>query len=1166
MGLHIVIGRSGRGKTKKIFEILKNRQNSQEGIIKGRNIIVVPDQLSFSMERTMLEEVGVANSLGIQIVGFSMLSQRVLEYAGGIKRKLINSTGRTMVIKRIVMENLEKFDLYNDIADKAGFTDLLLDMIKELKIFGKSPEDIEEAIKGMEEGELKRKLKDLLIVYREYERQMKENYCDGEDRLTLAIENFKKADFLRNAYFYIDGFSNFTPLQLRLIREMLKVEKSEVFITLPMDKNTSRDHRGPFQLPYKNYERLKKLEKELSLKPNPEIYVEDKGRYKSEELDFLEANYYSLGKKLEKNIALKDISIVKAESPREELEVIAYDILERVRSGQYRFKDLAILMRNIEDYESELNTVMGEYKIPIFNDKRKSMENNPLFSLINSFFDIEDSFYSHDSVFRYLKSGLSSLEYEEICLLENYCLENGIEKESWHWDKWSYPMKYRGNDEETKKDIKAINQYKNVLMDSLKGVFEKLKEASNVREKATIFYDFLVEDGILDRYEGEMEAFKLKDIDKYNEFKQTAQSLMDILDQLVEIMGDIKLSTKEFGKIIIEGLRSFKFATVPPSLDQVIAGEISRIKASKVKGIYIVGVNDGVFPRKFIDGGILNGKDREKLRDKGIILSEEAKESMMNEDFYSYEALSFAGDFIHISYPTSNSLGDSLRPSSLIQTVKGLFPYLGVKEVSNMEVDDKKHIVTEEGAFRKLIGKMRRFYDGEKIEPLWKELYGYYKDNEDFKGKLEIVEDGLVASNEADKIEAKNLQRLFGDKIYLTVSKAETYNKCPFSYFVKYGLGAKERREHIPEKYDSGNLKHEVLDFLTRHINEKNISWDSLKEDFIEDRVEMILDKILNDDDNSVFLSSNQLKYEAQRIKRSLKSSVRVISEQVRRGAFIPLASEISFGEGEKIPPMEFISKDLKKIIVTGKIDRVDILETLNKKYARIIDYKSSAKDINFSEFIEGIQLQLLIYLDVVLKNEDFILKIIESQKSKDSKDSLEGAREDIGLEPGGIFYMNLKRPEIEVENQGEITDEKAFEIMVKNSRLSGLTLNEDMVIDGMDLNEDNLVTKVERKKGSKELKVNSTNYVLNREDFKLLRDYAELLMKEMANRLLSGEIPVRPYKFDNFINCKYCNYKSICRFDPNMEGNEINIIEKRNRDEAIELIRKKLEKSKEDK
>lgn len=1155
MSLQIIKGRSGRGKTTKLFQILQSNLDKKKGVISSKKFLIVPDQYSYSMEKRVMENFDPSTVFNIQIMGLSMLTQRILEWGGGIKRKLISPVGRSMLIRRIIRENSYKLNIFSPMAEKPGFVDMMGDIIKELKTYGRKPSDIEEAIAHLEDGESKEKLKDILVIFKSYENVMDKEYSDGEERLELAIERFNDAFSNIDAEFYIDAYTNFTPLQYKLLGKM--IAKHDTYITLTMDENTGSDHKGPFSLTKFTEEKLLNLVREYSLSPKKDIFVtQNEGRFSNPEISLLERKYYSLEKPEESLKGVKGLRIVKADSPHEELQFVAKDIISKVKNEGLRFKDIAILMRNIEDYEGELNSIMLEYGIPIFTDNRKTMENNPLFSMINAFFDIDKTFYSHESVFRFLKSGITSLENEEICLLETYCLENGISHGAYLYDEWKYSMRHRGDEKETIENIKKVNIYKNTFTEPYQEAVLAMEEATNVREMAEVFYQYLVDEAILDRYEEIMKTLKEEDLQKYNEFRQTADTLMDVLDQMVEILGDLKLSIEEFGEVLLQGIASVRIASVPATLDQVTVGDVSRIKSSGAEAVYIVGVNDGVLPKNVTESGILNEDDRSVMGKLNIGISPGSIEGIMNEDYYTYAALTSPKKLLTISYPTKDRLGESLRPSSLIYELKNIFRYLKIEEAQKeTDIRTKDDVITKIQGFRLLAGQIRKFSDIGNVEPFWKGLYGYYRDEEEYKKKLKIVEEGILNFNSPSNVNADNLENLFGKNINLTVSRAETYNKCPFSYFVKYGLKAKDRLEHLPEKYDSGNLKHVVLDKLTHSIDGK---WDEMDDETISKKVDELIDRVIREDENSVFLSTSQLKYQAERIKRSLKSSVKVISHQIRNGGFKPLESEVVFGKGEKIPAIEFDFNSLegfeshrdKKIFITGKIDRVDILNLLNRRFARIIDYKSTPKTMDLNEVLYGTQMQLLVYLDVVLRNEKAVIEIL---KKKDEEVYSNGK-----LLPGAIFYVDLKRHLIEGNEKDKLSEEEVFKEAMRKSPMSGLIINEEEVIKNLDRSSENLVTKVKFKNDGNVTKA-SENFLLSEEDFDTLREYSHILMKDMAKRLLKGEIPITPIKKGGIPNCKYCNYKSICRFDPSLPENEYNIIIKREKLDAIDEMKKRI-------
>lgn len=201
-------------------------------------------------------------------------------------------------------------------------------------------------------------------------------------------------------------------------------------------------------------------------------------------------------------------------------------------------------------------------------------------------------------------------------------------------------------------------------------------------------------------------------------------------------------------------------------------------------------------------------------------------------------------------------------------------------------------------------------------------------------------------------------------------------------------------------------------------------------------------------------------------------------------------------------------------------------------KYLRIIDYKSSSKNIDLNEVYAGLQIQLLTYSDAICKEEDIL--------------------------PAGIFYFSLLEQMIKADKK--ITDEEIEELIRKNFRMKGLILADVKIIQ---MNDNTLTS------GSSKLvpaaitasgTVNEkwTNGV-NKEEFKVLQDYIDFIIKQIAKEILSGKIDLKPYNKNGKTPCEYCEYKSICGFNTKQSNNSYHYIDKKSKDDIIKKMKEGL-------
>lgn len=1137
MALTMIYGRSGSGKTTELFKRLRASLLA-DGDIRKKRYVIVPDQFSYMMEKKILQEFGEGYMLTVQVVGFRTLSQRVLERVGGIKKPLLSPVGRAMLVSALALKHRPELKLYRRSASYAGFAQMVAEAIRELKNYRLTPQALRETASGLEESELQSKLQDLGLLFTAYETELHQNFVDAEDQLDAAIEQLRGSSFLKGAEFYLDEFSDFTPQQLKMLEVLLG--KGEVFMTLTLEEGLDAAYSGVFSLPRDTDHALMELARRSSVSLSPPVFLKDISRFRGNaELAWLEKEFYHYPHR-EYEDEVSALRLYRAQSPYEEMEYVARDILKRVRQDKLRFRDMAILLRDLDTYGAVLKSVMEQFGIPVFIDSRREIDTNPLAAFIAGFFEIQRRAFHSEAVFKFLKTRLLDIPLEELDSLENYCLANGITGWKWTQEYWSYPVPGVQDELSAKRMEAGLNELRQlIVVEPLQEAFAALCKAEDVRAMAKIFYEYLVSSGALGRFNGWIETFAETDTERWREYSQIQDSLMTVLDQMVEAMGTAVLSVEDFGNTLLVGLSSAKVSLIPATLDQVIVGDIARVRSGGVRGIYIVGANDGVLPRTPVSQGLFTDSDRQRLEDSGLILSKDARTRSFYEQFYVYNALTIGRDFLSVSYPTADTEGKALRPSMIVGRMKRLFPKLR-EEISQSYLEKsspgREAITSEREAFRELIGEMRRQKDGLAVAPVWKEVYARFRQRDAFRQRLASVEEGLRYTNYPAELRAAHMDQLYGRKLTLTVSKLERYSQCPFAYFVRYGLKAQKRPEYILDTPDVGNLVHDVLDRFTRRIQTENLDWKDITPEYTRESVDSLMEEALAEKENHILRSGQRFQHMTGKIKRMISSSLGVIQDQILRGDYATLYSEIDFGPGATIPPVILDIDEEHQVSLKGRIDRVDVLREHGRNYIRIIDYKTFAKELTLEDIVHGLQMQLLVYLDVILRNTDKILQ----------GDSL----------PGAVLYFKVGRPII--KDGALMTDDELKAQVLKELRLKGLVLEDADIVRSMDRAMEGISMVIPAKikdgaimaegRGGKPLFVSE-------EQFHQLRAYVRETIRGVCTRLIQGDISITPVKQGDKVACEYCDYRSVCQFDPSQKGNEYHRIRKLQPEEAWLMI-----------
>ncbi|WP_131058099.1 helicase-exonuclease AddAB subunit AddB [Clostridioides difficile] len=1151
MGLRFVLGRSGSGKSTYILdEIKKEAQKNETTSI----ILLVPEQYTFEAENRVSKLfLGKEKDkyLRVRVLSFKTLSNIVFSQVGGLTDVNINSSGKAMMVYRAIEDVSEELNVFSKSKSQSGFVSSITDMISEMKQYNISPEMLENISGELDNETLSLKLKDISKIYNSFEGKLHENYVDAQDMLTSLASKIELSSYLDGACVYIDEFTGFTPNQYNVIKSILNKSKS-VNISLTVDdiNYIGYSKSDMFSRTKFTYSKLTQLCNEEGIKILPQVNLNTgviKRFEKVKELQHLERFYNAYPYKIYSN-QTENIKIKEFNNLYSEVEEIAREIVHLVRDKNVRYRDITIATRDLNRYDFLVHSIFNEYNIPNFIDKKREAKSNPIVILIISALEMKNRRYGYETMFTYLKSGLIGIDNDDINLLENYVLANGIKGKKWFDEKWDYRItqSLSGQESEFELELKEkINEIKNRVLEPIVILQEKLRGKNRVKEICRYIYEFLLDINMPETIESLIINFKDKgELDVANQYSQVWDIVVDILDQMVELMGDEIISLEKFIKLITLGFDEYELGLVPPSIDQVLVSSVDRMKNPDTKYLYLVGTTDGVFPLITKDSGILSDNDRESLGNKGIEVDIDSKTRSFEEQFLVYKALTSTSKNLTITYPISDHEGKTLRPSIIISRLKKIFPnienksYL-VEENKSTDKDILKKITVKSPTFNELINVIKNYdsdgYNTEEINSIWLDIYRYYLKDEIYSSITKKVIKGLSYTNQVHKIEEKKIRSLYKSNS-LSISRLEKYAECPFAYFIQYGLKAKKRKEYSFTPPDLGTFIHNILDRFSKELLQDNLTWRDIDEKYIELKIGIIVDEIILKIPGYILNSSERYKYLAYRLKNMLTTAITIISQQIKQGSFEPIDYEVKFGNNGKYPPIKMVLENGQEVSLIGQIDRVDEFEEGENKYIRIIDYKSGNKSISLTEIYYGLQLQLLVYLDAILES---------------AKD------EDININPAAILYCRINNPIAKFNEDKD--DEEIQEAILKELRMKGLVVKDSHIVKEMDKS----LIDGERKNSlvipvglTKDGNVGKSTSAISYEDFKLLRKYVRHAIKDLCEEMLSGEIRIAPYKHKDGTSCDFCDYSAICQFDSTIKDNKYKNLNNKSNEEIIKMMK----------
>ncbi|MEH7073666.1 helicase-exonuclease AddAB subunit AddB [Neobacillus drentensis] len=1161
MSLRMVIGRSGSGKTAMFLNEIKERLLEEPD---GAPIVyIVPEQMTFLSEYRLATDPAIGGMIRAQVYSFSRLAWRILQETGGISRIHLSSVGMSMLIRKIIEEQKEQLKLFQRAADKTGFIQQLEQMITEFKRYCIRPEDLKQGSNQSIEdiataNVLNDKLKDLEIIYKKFEDEIFGKYIDSEDYFQLLAEKVVSSSYLKNAEIYIDGFDSFSPQEYRIILELMKQCKS-VSIALTTDHfsiNTIPDELDLFRLTGGTCLSVYELAQANSIEMEQPVFLREPKKWTDPSLRHLEEKFDN--RPAVPYIGETKINISQAVNRRAEIEGIAREVRDLVRTKGFRYRDIALLIRNGEDYHEIVEPVFNDYQIPYFIDQKRTMMNHPLIELIRSSLEVINSYWRYEPVFRVVKTELvyplqenSAKMREKMDKLENYCLAYGINGSKWtKKERWNY-RRIRGLELEVNSQTDAekemeqeLNELKLMITAPLLRLSRRLKKADSGRKLCEAIYLLLEELDVPATLENwKLIAEEKGDLVKMREHEQVWNAVIDLLDQYVEIMGDEPVSLKEFAAILESGFESLHFSLIPPALDQVLIGDLEKSRLNEIKVVFVVGVSEGIFPAKISDDGILSDEDREMLLAAGITIAPSSRLRLLDENYLAYKAFTAPSEALYLSYPLANEEGKSLIASSYIKRMKDMFP--GANELFYVtdpsqvsELGQLSFISNFTTALSYLNAQLQWKQRGYPISTLWWDVYNYYLESTE-KHKAQKVFSSLYYTNPTVKLSKEVADELYGESIQASVSRMELYNSCAFSHFAQHGLKLRDRQVFRLEAPDIGELFHAALKQIADIVNEQNLTWSELSrkqcEDLSKEAVRTLAPKLQNE----ILLSSERHHYIKRKLEQIITRASVVLSEHAKVSGFSPIGLELGFGPNGKLPPLSFSLKNGKRMELAGRIDRVDQAKAADDSvFLRVIDYKSSEKDINFSEVYYGLALQMLTYLDIVMTHSNELV--------------------DMKASPAGVLYFHVHNPFINTTKM--LTIEEIEKEMMKKFKMNGLMLSDQNVIRLMDQSLESGDSQIIAAGIKKDGNLSKKSKVASLSEFDDLKTYVRKLYQRTGNAIIDGQLDIAPYKLKDKTPCTFCSYKSVCQFDEAIEHNQFRILTPHSKEDVLELIRKEVQ------
>ena len=1087
MSLQFIIGSSGAGKSHFAYEtIIKESMENP----KQTYYVIVPEQFTMQTQRTLVEMHPGGGILNIDVLSFERLAYRVFEETGSDNRKLLEETGKSMVLQKLLQNCRKDMPYLGNQMKKPGYLNEVKSLVSELMQYDIREEEFSEILdKAEEKSLLQMKLQDVGILYGAFRGYLKDHYMTSEEVLDVLVGALPFSEKIKGSIVLLDGFTGFTPIQNKVIRELLSL-CSRVFVTVTMDAGEDPFLKGkPHHLFYMSRKMIHSLsamtrdiEEPVQIKPG------EKSRFAaSPALSFLESHIFRYRKGVYEK-EQEEIQIFSAKNPLRELEETARRMARLVRMKGYRYGEMAVITGNLEEYKNVARQVFEKLGIPYFLDDKHTVLMNPFVEYLRAAVEMAVKGFTYESVFRYLRCGMSCITREEADRLENYVLALGIRSYKGWSEKWV--RIYRGMAPE---DIQDLNKVRQRFVEETGALYEGFRGGKKtIGEYCLLLYDFIVRNNTQQKLKDRELAFhQVGDLAMEKEYAQIYGIVMELFDKMVEILGEEKVSCADFQQILETGLGEAKVALIPPSKDAVLVGDMERTRLKDVRALFFVGVNEGNIPKNTESGGLLTEFDRDFLSGEGVELAPGPKELMNMQRFYLYLNLTKPDSLLCLSYCQANGKGEALSPAYLIGTMKKMYPKLEVQETGKLP-EEMDQLEMPGAGVSYFLENLERKGQGER-DVVFKELYSWYLRSPQYRERIQRLVNASFYKKPVDLISKSVAKALYGEISPYGATRLERFCACAFAHFLRYGLMLTERAEYEFRAMDMGNVMHGALERFSGKLKEKGLDWKKLDEDTRNTLIDECLDVVAADYGNTILKSSARNTYMVERTRRILRRTVWALQEQLKKGEFSPEGFEVSIGG--------------------GRIDRLDILEEEDKVYVKIIDYKTGNTSFDLLALYHGLQLQLMIYLDAALT--------AEKKKHPDKT-----------VEPAGIFYYNIKDPMLleNIEADIQEVDQK----ILKELKMNGLLQADKEVAEKLDHTLTSIPASF-NKDGS--FRKNAS--VATREQFALLNQFVKKKIAGIKEEILNGEAQVSPYELGKKDACEYCAFQTVCSYDRKLPGFE---------------------------
>lgn len=1143
VSLQFYFGASGSGKSQKLHEdiIEAARQNPQTDYL-----LIVPDQFTMQTQMDLVVEHPDHIIMNIDVLSFGRLTHRILEEVGYEDVPVLDDTGKSLVLRNVAGQCVDRLQVMGAHLHKIGYIHEVKSAISEFMQYGIGVREMEKMAEyARSRGALYYKLQDMGVLYQAFLDYIHDKFITTEETLDRLREALPKSALIRGSVVAFDGFTGFTPIQNRVIQELIRLT-GKVIVTLTIDERENPyqldgEHRL-FHLSKKTVADLRRLAQEVEVSEEKPVWCRERisGRLprfaQNAELSHLERNLFRYSSEVYDE-PVENLHIYEASTPKEEIRQTCIAIRKLVAGMPgLHYRDIAVVTGDMEVYGSLAEEAFARFDIPIYLDHTRGILRNPFAEYIRSALQIVLRDFSFQAVFHYLRTGLTGFDAEEVDRLENYVRRFGIRGRK----RWSsifiYKEDHSEDEEEALRQLAGYNAMREKLMEQLAPL---LAPARTAGEMVRALYDFIVLNELQQKLAHYENAFQEQgDMARAKEYGQIYALVIDLLDQIYELLADEEMERREFADILDSGLTEISVGTIPQNVDRVLVGDIERTRLKQVKVLFFLGVNDGNIPKGVGKGGIISDIDREFLRDSELELAPSPRQQMYIQRLYLYLNMTKPSEHLYLSYAKIGNDGRSLRPAYLIDLVRMMYPLLVVEAPESAPMEEQ--LVCGADGIGIMADMLREYAGGRLTDQAGRQmytLYHSYRSRPRYQDTVDRLIDAAFYRYSDTPLSKVVTRALYGRMLLNSVSRLEKYAACAYGHFLQYGLALRERGDYSFEDVDMGNVFHGVLELFALRLADHGYTWFDFPKEEARRMVEEAVQAYAAAYEETILYSSARNRHLLGRMTRILTRTVLTLQTQLKKGSFVPDQFEMSFSMIEDLDALNIALNEQDRMRLRGRIDRVDTCEAEDKVYVKVIDYKSGSRKFDLAALYYGLQLQLVVYMNAAVE--------IEQKKHPDKE-----------IVPAAMLYYHIDDPM--VEDGDGMTPEQINDRLLQELKMTGIVNQNDEAVRMLDgeFTDKSQILPLERKKDGS---FSAHSSVISEEDMRVVSDYVNHKIRQIGSGILDGTISVNPYEQNGNQACTYCAYKSVCGYDSRIEGYGMRKLPKLSADDALCQMRAEL-------